>query len=93
MEGGKKVGKYYYKKSTKPGKKLMTVVDGKTIHFGDSSMEHFKDRTGIWSSKDHNDRNRRKNYLSRAKGIELKDGTLAWKDPKSPNYHAVKILW
>lgn len=93
MEGGKKVGKYYYKKSTKPGKKLMTVVDGKPIHFGDSSMEHFKDKTGIWSSKDHNDPKRRKNYLTRAKGIKKKDGSLAWKDQKSANYHAVKILW
>ena len=52
-----KVGKYNYEKSTKPDKKLMVVVekDGKkrTIHFGARSMEHFKDRTAIWKSKDH----------------------------------------
>ena len=93
MEGGVKVGRYYYKKSTKKGSKLMTEVDGKKIHFGYSSMQHYKDKTGIWSSKDHGDKDRRKNYLSRAKGIKKKDGTLAWKDPKSANYHAVRILW
>ena len=35
-------------------------------------MQPFKDKTGIWSSKDHNDRNRKKNYLSRAKELNLK---------------------
>lgn len=56
-------------------------------------MEHFKDKTGIWSSKNHNDKERRKSYLARAKGIKKKDGSLAWKDPSSPNYHAVRVLW
>tara|TARA_S200002703_G_scaffold128540_1_gene115358 strand:- start:365 stop:637 length:273 start_codon:yes stop_codon:yes gene_type:complete len=88
-----KIGKYDYKKSTRPDKKLMVVVDGKTIHFGARSMEQFKDKTGIWKSKDHGDEKRRKSYLARAKGIKKKDGSLAWKDPKSANYHAVRILW
>lgn len=90
---GVKVGSYTYCKSTRQGKKLMTVVDGKTIHFGDANMEHFKDRTGIWSSKDHGDKARRDNYRSRAGGIKKKDGSLAVKDPKSANYHAYNILW
>ena len=88
-----KVGRYEYKKSSRPDKKLMTVVDGKTIHFGSRKMEHFKDKTGIWKSKDHGDPDRRKSFLARAKGIKKKDGSLAWKDPSSPNYHAVRILW
>lgn len=88
-----KVGKYTYEKSTRKNKKLMTVVDGKKIHFGNPKYQHFKDKTGIWSNKNHGDPERRKSYLSRAKGIKLKDGSLAWKNPKSPNYHAVKILW
>ena len=88
-----KVGRYDYKKSSRPDKKLMVEVDGKTIHFGARNMEHFKDKTGIWSSKNHNDEKRRKSYLARAKGIKLKSGALAWKDPKSANYHAVRILW
>lgn len=88
-----KVGRYNYEKSTSKGKKLMVTVDGKTIHFGDSSMQQFKDKTGIWKSKDHGDDTRRKSYLARAKGIKLKDGSLAWKNPMSPNYHAIRVLW
>lgn len=88
-----KIGRYDYKKSTSKGKKLMVVVNNKTIHFGDSSMSHYKDRTGIWKSKDHGDKKRRDSFLARSKGIKLKDGSLAWKNPESPAYHAVKILW
>tara|TARA_R100001079_G_C4336651_1_gene105272 strand:- start:37 stop:309 length:273 start_codon:yes stop_codon:yes gene_type:complete len=89
----KKVGKYTYEKSTRKNKKLMTIVDGKPVHFGNPQYQHFKDKTGIWKSKDHLDPKRRERYLSRAKGIKLKDGSLAYKDPKQPNYHAVRILW
>jgi len=92
-----KVGRYDYKKSTNPNKKLMVVVekDGKkkTIHFGARSMQHFKDKTGIWSSKNHGDAVRRASFLARSKGIKKKDGSFAYKDPMSPAYHATKILW
>ena len=90
---GVKVGRYTYCKSTRPGKKLMVEVDGKTINFGDANMEHYKDKTGIWKSKDHGDSKRRENYRSRAGGIKTKDGSLAVKDPKRANYHAYNILW
>ena len=92
-----KIGRYNYEKSTNPNKKLMVIVekDGKkrTIHFGDRKMEHFKDKSGIWKSKDHGDKERRKNYLSRSAGIKNKEGKLTKDDPFSPNYHARKILW
>ena len=91
-----KVGRYDYKKSTNPKKKLMTVVDGKTIHFGNRiapSNQHFKDKTRIWKSLDHGDSKRRASFLARSKGIKKKDGSLAWKNPSSPAYHAVRILW
>ena len=88
-----KIGKYDYKKSTNPKKKLMTIVDGKTIHFGSRDMQQFKDKTGIWKSKDHNDEKRRKNYLTRSAGIKRKDGTLTKDDPTSANFHSRKILW
>jgi hypothetical protein len=88
-----KIGKYEYKKSTSKGKKLMTKVNNKTIHFGDSSMQHYKDKTGIWKSKDHGDAKRRKNYRSRHGGILLKDGSKAINDPNSPAYHSYRILW
>ena len=93
-----KVGKYDYEKSTKKNKKLMVVVKlkngkTKTIHFGDSSMEQFKDKTGIWKSKDHGDKERRKLYKSRASGIKNKKGELTYKLPTSANYHSYNVLW
>lgn len=90
---GKKIGEYTYCKSTRPGNKLMVHVDGKTIHFGDSNMEHYKDKTGIWKSKDHGDEKRRESYRKRAGGIRNKKGDLVVNDPKSANYHAYHILW
>ena len=72
-----KIGKYTYSRSTKKGKKLMTVVNGKTIHFGDISMEHFKDKTNLLPKRlNHNDKDRRKNYLTRSAGIKDKSGKL-----------------
>jgi len=88
-----KIGKYEYEKSTRKDKKLMVKVNNKTIHFGSSKMEHFKDKTGIWKDKNHLDDKRRKNYLNRSKGIKNKKGELTYNNPESPNYHSRKILW
>jgi len=88
-----KVGKYDYEKSTRPTKKLMTVVNGKRIHFGDRNSEHYKDKTGIWKSKDHLDKERRANYRKRASGIKNKKGELTYLDPTTSNYHAYNVLW
>ena len=49
--GKKKVGNYTYEKSTAKGKKLMTTVKGKKVHFGDKNMQQFKDKTGIYKSR------------------------------------------
>ena len=88
-----RVGRYNYERSSRPGKKLMVVVDGKTIHFGDSSMEHFRDRTGIWKSKDHGDKKRRANYLARTAGIKDGQGRFTKDNPSSANFHSRNILW
>jgi hypothetical protein len=88
-----KIGGYEYSKSTRPGKKLMVKVKGKTIHFGDTSKGHWKDKTKIWKKLDHGDPARRKKYLSRSGGIKRKDGSLTKDDPTSANYHARRILW
>ena len=92
-----KIGRFNYEKSNIPGKKLKVEVNHKgkkkTVHFGASSMEHFKDKTGIWKSKDHGDKERRKNFRTRMSGIKLKDGSRAVDNPLSPAYHAVRILW
>ncbi len=91
-----KVGKYEYSKSTRKGKKLMVVVNGKKIHFGNSiapANQHFKDKTGIWKQLDHGDPVRRKNYLTRTAGIKDKNGKLTKDNPESANYHARRVLW
>ena len=36
-----KVGKYNYELSTKKDKKLMTVVNGKVLHFGDAYSQSY----------------------------------------------------
>lgn len=88
-----KIGKYIYEKSTRKGKKLMVFVNGKTIHFGDSNMEQYKDRTGIWKDKDHLDKDRRDRYRARASKIRNKKGELTYLDVNSPNYHSYNIFW
>lgn len=88
-----KIGKYEYEKSDRKNKKLKVLVDGKTIHFGDTRYQQFKDKTGIWKELDHNDDKRRKNYLTRTANIKNKAGKLTANDPSSANYHARRILW
>jgi hypothetical protein len=88
-----KIGKYIYQKSNMKNKKLMTKVNNKIIHFGDSRYQQFKDKTGIYKSLDHGDKERRKKYLLRAKGIKNKKGDFTYQDPNSANYHAVRVLW
>ena len=88
-----KIGKYNYEKSNRKGKKLMVEVQGKLIHFGDATRQHFRDKTGIHADKNHNDKKRRKNYLSRSAGIRDGDGNLTKDNPLSPNYHSRRILW
>jgi len=65
----------------------------KLIHFGDSRMQHYKDKLGHYSNLDHGDKERRKRYLSRAKGIKDKNGNLTWKNKNSANYYSIKYLW
>lgn len=90
---GVKIGKYTYEKSDKKGKKLKVIVGNRTIHFGNSDYQHFHDKTGIWKSLDHGDKDRRKNYLKRASGITNKNGELTKDKPTCANYHAIRILW
>ena len=82
-----------YTKSTRKGKKLMVKVNNVIIHFGNVDYQHYKDKTGIWSSLNHFDKKRRNNYLTRSAGITNKEGKLTKDDKTSPNYHSRKILW
>jgi hypothetical protein len=74
---------------------VYVMKDGKKtlIHFGDKNYMHFSDKIGNYSELDHNDKDRQKSYLARAKGIKNKKGELTWKDKNSANYWAVRILW
>ncbi len=69
--------------------------EGKTklIHFGDSRMQQYKDKLGHYSNLDHGDKERRRRYLARAKGIKDKNGNLTWKNKNSANYYSIKYLW
>ena len=85
-----------FKKSTRKGKKYSVITPkGKTIHFGASEMEQYKDSTGLglYSHLDHNDKERRKSYIARAKGIKTKDGKLTWNNKESANYYSIFYLW
>ena len=85
-----------FKKSARDGKKYMVVApNGKTIHFGSLSNEHYKDTTGLglYTHLNHNDEKRRASYLARAKGIKDKNGNLTWKNKNSANYFSIKFLW
>ena len=66
----------YVKSDTGSGMKL--------IHFGDSRYGQFKDKLGHYSSKDHGDEQRKKNYYSRHGKATSKDSAKYW---------AHKILW
>lgn len=74
---------------------VYVLKDGKRklINFGDKRYQHYKDKIGNYRHLDHGDKDRRKNYLNRAKGIKDKNGRLTWKDKSSPNYWAVNYLW
>lgn len=79
-------------------KKYSVYVKGKNgnkklIHFGDRNMQHYHDKIGHYNKLDHNDKERRKNYLARAKGITDKNGNLTWKDKNTANWWSVHKLW
>jgi len=89
-----KVGRYEYSLSPRKDFKLRTEVNGKTIDFGRTGSEHFKDKTGLLDPKlNHGDKTRRKNYLTRSAGIKNKAGELTKDNPNFANYHARRALW
>ena len=68
------------KRSEKADKKFKVIIDGKrTVHFGSTLPDYTK----------HEDENRRKRYLARAKAIKGK-----WMaDKYSKNNLAINLLW
>lgn len=82
-------------RSTRKNKKYMVKYNDKWIHFGDTRYEQFRDKTPLkaFSYLDHNDDNRRLNYINRAMGIKDKHGNITANNPNSSNYYAIRYLW
>jgi hypothetical protein len=76
------------KPSTRKNKKYDVFKDGKYIlSFGHLKYEHYFDKLGYYSNLNHLDKNRRKNYLTRSKGI----GNI--NNPYSSNFWSRNFLW
>ncbi len=89
-----KIGKFDYRLSPNAAKKLMVIVDGKEIHFGDAGYQHYEDKTGLLpKTMEHGDKKRRKNYLRRTANITNKQGQKTKDLVSSANYHARRTLW
>lgn len=74
---------FTFKKSTRLNKKYDVYKNGKYItSFGSSLHEHYFDKIGLWSHKNHLDKKRRQNYRSRHKNDNLNDknsaGYFSW---------------
>lgn len=95
MENKKLYTPFVSKAKNKKYSVRIKTDEGKTklIHFGDSRMQQFKDKLGHYSDLDHGDKERRRRYLARAKGIKDKNGNLTWKNKNSANYYSIKYLW
>ena len=76
-------------KSPIKGKKYTIIImdkgKRKVIHFGDSNLGQFKDKIGLYSSKDNNDPKRRKAFYDRFGGRST--------DKTSPLYYSQRYLW
>lgn len=76
---------YVFRKSTRKDKKYDVFKDGKRIaSFGSRLHEHYNDRIGLWSHKNHNDKNRKRLYYAR-------HGRQAEKE--TPKWFSHKYLW
>ena len=80
--GGTKV---VYYKSTRKGKKWMTITpSGKRVHWGDANMKDYTQ---------HHDKKRRRSFRKRHSGIRLKSGKRAIDKRWSPAWLAYYVTW
>jgi len=76
---------YVFTRSIDPNKKYDVYKNGNKIaSFGARSYEQYRDKIGLYSHKDHLDRNRRKRYY-------LRHGKMAKKE--SPKWFSHRYLW
>lgn len=85
-----KLDGFEFKKSTRKNKKYDVFKDGKYItSFGALGMEHYKDKIGLYSHLDHNDKVRLQNFRNRFKSLyEKNKNNLA-----SGIYWSWRYLW
>jgi hypothetical protein len=90
-----------FDKSSNPNKKYTVIVEDintgkkRTIHFGASAYEQYKDRTPLklYSKNNHNDKRRQMNYYSRhSHGISNRKKAIKYEINKSNGYYNAKIL-
>lgn len=70
--------------SKKNSKYVVTLDNGKQIHFGSPYYQDFLI---------HKDKTRQDNYLKRATKIRNKKGELTYQNPETSNFWAVNLLW
>lgn len=75
------------------------LPDGSKVHFGHSSYEHYKDSVpvsqggGIWSHKNHLDKERRRLYRIRHGNMLCKNGIRCIDIKYSPAWFSYYLLW
>ena len=89
--------KPFFDSHTPKGKKYSVYVlknnKPHLIHFGCRTMQQYHDKIGRWKALDHLDKDRRANYLARARGIVNGQGKLTYKDKNHANYYSINYLW
>lgn len=89
----------YFQKG--PGRYKYTAVlpNGKRVHFGHTSYQHYYDSVpanlggGLWSTLNHLDEKRRDNYRKRHSGVLTRSGEKAYKREFSPSWFSYHFLW
>ena len=76
--------KYKPIKSTRKNKKYMVLTDSGIVHFGQKGNSQYKDKIGLYSHLDNNDKKRRELYYKR-------HGKSAKKD--TAKYFSHMYLW
>jgi len=76
-----------------PYKYGVLVANDKIIYFGDRRYEQYYDKGGVWKHLNHGDKERRRRYLARARGIKNKYGKVTCNDKNSANYWSIHYLW
>ena len=99
--GGTKIHEKILKFERGPGEKKYTahIKDNKTgktrvLHFGHKDYEQFKDRTknGLYSSRDHGNKKRQRNYYNRHSGEKNRKKAIEKEKKKSKGYYTPKLL-